>query len=215
MSKTLTYYRTYAIRALIIICMITTLASWYLVSPPIDAVANELAIWNMNISTFTLFVGVVTILSRYVEGVRTRATNWPFMLYGIVLIVAWIIFGTITGIYANIYQVAFLSTKITLHISILGQLIFFMTSAAYRLFRIRTTRTLLYALCTVTIVLCNSPLLLGPLPIVDKISFWLLNNPSMSGSRALMLTGGIGGAVLGIRILLGLEKGALRATEEL
>jgi hypothetical protein len=60
----------------------------------------------------------------------------------------------------------------------------------------------------------NSPLLLGPFPIVDKISFWLLDNPSMAGSRALMLTGGIGGVVLGIRILLGLEKGALRATEE-
>jgi hypothetical protein len=194
--------------------MITTLASWYLVSPPLNAVANELQIWNMNIATFTLFVGVVTILSRYVEGVRERSENWPFMLYGIVLIVVWIIFGTITGIYADIYQVAFLSTKITLHIAILGQLIFFMTSAAYRLFRIRTPRTALYALFTVTIVLCNSPLLLGPFPIVDKISYWLLNNPSMAGSRALMLTGGIGGAVLGIRILLGLEKGALRATEE-
>lgn len=215
MSKTLTYYRTYVIRATIIICMIATLASWYLVYPPIDAIANELSIWNMNIATFTLFVGVVTILSRYVKGIQERADNWVFMLYATVLIVVWIIFGTMTGIYADIYQTAFLSTKITLHIAILGQLIFFMTSAAYRLFRIRTTRTLLYALCTVTIVLCNSPLLLGPFPIVDKISFWLLNNPSMAGSRALMLTGGIGGVVLAIRILLGLEKGALRATEEL
>jgi hypothetical protein len=215
MSKTLTYYRTYLVRALIIICMVVTLASWYFVSPPIDAIANELSIWNMNISTFTLFVGLATILSRYVEGIRNRSENWLLMIYGTVLIVVWVIFGTITGIYADVYQIAFLSTKITLHIAILGQLIFFMTSAAYRLFRIRTFRTALYALCTLVLVLCNSPLLLGPFPIVDKISFWLMNNPSMAGSRALMLTGGIGGAVLGIRILLGLEKGALRATEEL
>jgi len=215
MSKTLTYYRTYLVRALIVICMLVTLASWYLVSPQIDAVANELQIWNMNIATFTLFVGLVTILSRYVNGVKNRSENWPFMLYATVLIFVWIIFGTITGIYADVYQVAFLSTKITLHIAILGQLIFYMTSAAYKLFRIRTFRTALYATCTIALVLLNSPLILGPFPIADKISFWLLNNPSMAGSRALMLTGGIGGAVLGIRILLGLEKGALRATEEL
>lgn len=214
MSATLTYYRTYLIRALIIICMISTLASWYFVSPQLDAVANELQIWNMNIATFTLFVGVITISSRYIQGVRERAENWPYMLYGMILIVVWIIFGLTTGIYSDIYQIAFLSTKITLHIAILGQLIFFMTSAGYRLFRIRTLRTAVFAICTVAIVLLNSPLLLGPFPIVDKISFWLLDNPSMAGSRALMLTGGIGGVVLGIRILLGLEKGALRATEE-
>ncbi len=214
MSATLTYFRTYLVRSLIVISMIAVLLSWYFVSPPIDSIANELQIWNMNIATFTLFVGVITIFSRYIRGVRDRIENWPYMLYGMILIIGWIIFGSSTGVYSDLYQKAFLSTKITLHIAILGQLIFFMTSAAYRLFRIRTFRTALFALSAITIVMLNSPVLLGPFPIVDKISFWLLDNPSMAGSRALMITGGIGGVVLGMRILLGLEKGALRMTEE-
>lgn len=214
MSATITYLRTYLVRLLIIVGLIATLASWYLVSPQVDAIANELNIWNMNIMTFTLFVGIFTIFSRYIRGVMDRSRYWPYMLYGMVLIVVWIIFGSYTGIYSDLYQTAFLSTKITLHIAILGQLIFFMTSAAYRLFRIRTLRTAVFAICSMTIVALNAPWLLGPFPVVDKISFWLLNNPSMAGARALMITGGIGGVVLGIRLLLGLEKGALRATEE-
>lgn len=214
MSATMTYVRTYLVRLLIIIGLVATLASYYFVSPQVDAVANELNIWNMNIMTFTLFVGIFTIFSRYIKSVMDRSKYWPYMLYGMVLIIVWIIFGTYTGIYSDIYQTAFLSTKITLHIAILGQLIFFMTSAAYRLFRIRTMRTAVFAICAMAIVACNAPWLLGPFPIVDKISFWLLNNPSMAGARALMITGGIGGVVLGIRLLLGLEKGALRATEE-
>lgn len=214
MSATLTYVRTYLVRALIIVGLISTLVSWYFVSPQVDAIANELNIWNMNIYTFTLFVGIITIFSRYIRGVQERNPQWPYMVYAMVLIVFWVIFGTYTGIYSDIYQTAFLSTKITLHIAILGQLIFFMTSAAYRLFRMRTLRTAFFAICAMSIVALNAPWLLGPFPVVDKISFWLLNNPSMAGSRALMLTGGIGGIVLGIRLLLGLEKGALRATEE-
>ncbi len=179
-----------------------------------DVVANELNIWNMNINTFTLFVGIITIFARYGTGVKNRDRYWPYQLYAMVLIIAWIIMGMYAGLYSDLYQKAFLSTKITLHIAILGQLVFFMVSAGYRVLRIRNFRTALYAACTLSMVVFNAPWLLGPFPIVDKISFWLLDNPSMAGGRALLLTGGIGGVVLGVRLLLGLERGAMRATEE-
>jgi len=214
MSATLTYVRTYLTRILIIVGMLSVLASWYLVSPQADAVANELQIWNMNITTFTLFVGLATIFARYFRSVMNRAQYWPYQLYAMILIVGWIIFGMSTGIYSDLYQTAFLSTKITLHVAILGQLVFFMISAAYRLFRMRTFRTALFALSAMVVAACNAPWLLAPFPQVDKIGYWLLNNPSMAGGRALLLTGGIGGVVLGVRLLLGLERGALRATGE-
>lgn len=214
MSQTLAYVKTYLARTLVAVGLLATLLSWYFVSPQVDAIANELNIWSMNIQTFTLFVGLITISSRYINSIRNRDELWPYRLYAIVLTVVWIIMGMRIGIYSDLYQTAFLSTKITLHIAILGQLVFFVTSAGYRVLRIRNFRTALYSLCFLAMVVLNAPWMLGPFPVVDKISFWLLDSPAMAGSRALLLTGGIGGVVLGVRLLLGLEKGALRATEE-
>lgn len=212
--STITYVRTYLTRILLVVGLLATLISWYFAIPQVDSIANELNIWNMNIETFTLFVGLLTISARYINSIRNRDELWPYRLYAIVLIVVWVIMGMQVGVYSNFYQTAFLSTKITLHIAILGQLVFFVTSAGYRVLRIRNFRTALYSLCFIVIVVMNAPWVLGPFPVADKISFWLLNNPAMAGGRALILTGGIGGVVLGVRLLLGLEKGALRATEE-
>ena len=213
MSSTVTYIRTYLSRILVIIGLLATLISWYFVSPEANAIANELTVWNMNIYTFTLFVGLITIFARYLNGVRTRAQYWPYQLYAMVLIIVWTAMGSVAGLYSDLYQTAYLSTKITLHIAILGQLVFFMVSAGYRVLRIRNFRTALFAACMVSIIVLNAPWLLGPFPAADKLSFWLLNNPAMAGQRALLLTGGVGGVILGIRLLLGLERGAMRATE--
>lgn len=213
MSSTVTYIRTYLARIILIVGFLSAVASWYFTSSQVAAVANEMTLWNMNIYNFTLFVGLITILSRYVEGIRKRAKNWPYMVYGIVLIIGWIIMGEYTGIYSDFYQNIYFSTKITLHIAILGQLVFFLVSAAYRVIRIRTPRTAVFGLSMISIVVLNAPWLMGVWPAANNVSFWLLNNPSMAGGRALLLTGGIGGVVLGLRLILGLEKGALRSTE--
>jgi hypothetical protein len=53
-----------------------------------------------------------------------------------------------------------------------------------------------------------------PFPTVGVIKEWLLNYPSMGGYRGLVFAGSIGAVILGIRILLGLEKGSLRITQE-
>jgi hypothetical protein len=213
MSSTITYVRNYLARFLLIVGLLAALASWYFVSPQVDAVANTMNLWNMNIYNFTLFVGLITIVIRYSDGIRKRVKNWPYMAYGLVLIVGWIIMGEYLGLYSDFYQSAYLSTKITLHIAILGQLVFFLVSASYRVVRIRTLRTAVFGLSMMAMVVLNAPWLLGVFPAADKISYWLLNNPSMAGGRALLLTGGIGGVILGIRLLLGLERGALKSTE--
>jgi len=213
MSALRTYIRSYMVRIIIIIGILSGLISFYFVSPEAVAVATELQTWNSAAAAWTLFVGIITVFARYVRSIMKRTQYWQYRAYGIVLMVVWVIMGAIVGLYSDLYQTAFYSTKITLHIAILGQLVFFFTSGVYRTFRMKTFRTAIYAFFAMLLIIGNAPWMLATFPQVDKLTYWLLENPSMSGERTLALTGGIGGAVLGIRILLGLEKGALRATE--
>jgi hypothetical protein len=213
MSATITYIRVNLTRILIIIACVSAITSFYFVSPQSDAIFKEMSLWSVNITTFTLFVGLIAIFSRYYNNIKRRGENWEFQIYSVVVIIVWVIMGLMYGMYSNFYQTAYLSTKLTLHIAILGQLIFFVVSATYRTFRMRTFRTAVIAISALLMIAFNAPWLSTPFPVVDRIGFWLMNNPQMAASRAMVITGGIGGVVLGIRILLGIERGALRATE--
>lgn len=213
MSATLTYIRTNLSRLLVIIGVLSALGSFYFTSPEVGAVFKEISLWNINILTFTLFVGLITLGRRYVTDIMNFRDDWPLKLYGMVLIVIWVIMGVYYGMYSDTYQVAYLSTKITLHIAILGQLIIFMVSGAYRSFRMKTMHTAVLTIGAIIILICNAPWLSTPFPVVDKITYWLLNNPQMAASRTMVICAGIGGVILGIRVLLGHEKGALRITE--
>lgn len=214
MGATLTYIRLNLSRLLVIIGALAALGTWYLSVPMVDSAFRELNNWQVNISSFTLFTGLITITMRYARSIQRRDSDtWYLEAYALVLIYIWIILGFSVGMYSDLYQTAYLSTKITLHIAILGQIIFFYTSGAYRTFRIRTLRTAALAISAVLIVVLNAPWVQNPFPAASNLAMWLLNNPQMAASRTVVITGGIGSIVLGLRVILGLEKGAQRITE--
>ncbi len=213
MGETLTYVRLNLARILLIVGAVSALATWYFSVPIVDTIFKELNTWRMNIELFTLFSGLITIYMRYIRGIRQKTDNWPFQAYAMVLIVVWIIMGQSVGMYSDTYQTAYLSTKITLHIAVLGQIIFFYVSGAYRTLRVRTLRTAVLGICAIGIVMLNAPWIQNPIPAASGIAYWVLNNPQMAGSRAVVITGGIGAVVTGIRVIMGLEKGTQRITE--
>jgi len=204
--------RTRITQIVIVVCLLSAAAGYYFSNPQLDAFNAELNLWNMDIVIFTLFIGLITVFFSYSKSVSARTSEWPFRLYALVLIAAWIVMGLYSGLYSDTYQTAYLSTKITLHIAILGQLIFFYLSAMYRTFRVKTLRTGILVIFALAMILLNSPIITSNWSPADAISYWLLNYPGMGGARAIVLVAGVGGIILAIRILMGLEKSALRAT---
>lgn len=213
-SDSFVYARRMLGRVLIIITCITTLVSWYFISPQADAIASELYNWNVNIGTFTLFVGLFSVYAHYIRTVRNRGRYWTYCLFSMILIPVWVIMGQTVGLFSDFYLTAYYSTKITLHVAIIGQLMFFMMSGAYRTFRVKNFRTALFAGSTLVIVICNASWMTSAIPAADTFKAWLLDYVSTGGYRPMVITGGLGAIVLGARILLGLERGALTATEE-
>jgi hypothetical protein len=213
-SRTIVYVRTYLTRIIIIVGALSVLVTWYFSAGPINSIRSNLQIWNVNIETFSLFVGLLTVYSGYLDNVRRRGNYWQFHVYSMVLIIVWIIFGTTVGAYSTTYQNIYIKVKGNITVAMLGQLGFYVMSGAYRTFRIRNFRTALFALCTTVIMAMNSPFVARIYPDIGLIIRWFLQNPSSAGARAVLITNGLGAIILGVRILLGVEKGALRMTEE-
>jgi len=90
---------------------------------------------------------------------------------------------------------------------------FFITSAAYRAFRVRTKEATVLLLCALFVML-------GRAPIGDAIwggwstfvSNWLMGVVNMAGYRGIQLGAAIGGFATALRIMLGLERAHIGGT---
>ena len=88
-------------------------------------------------------------------------------------------------------------------------LAFFVVSAAFRAFRARNTEESLLLVSAIFILIGMAPfgrLLSDSLP---DIANWIIEIPSNSGRRAIMMGAAIGGIATGLRIILGLERSHL------
>lgn len=215
MSRALIYVRTYLTRILVIVGALSIIFTWYLTPAiPVAVIATEMTDWNLNIAGFALFVGLLSVFSGYSISIRKRARFWQYYVYSIVLILVFIAWGIPTGVYTATYQHIFTTVRGDLSIAMLGTLGFFIMSGAYRAFRIRTLRTAIFAVSCATVGVMNIGYVLTTFPTIYDVVFWLLSNPAAGGARAILMTNGLGSIVLGIRIILGAEKGALRMTQE-
>lgn len=211
MSRSVFQVTGYLTRILVVVCILSVLISYFFVIPQMTAVSDELLRWQTNIGTFALFTGIITIALRFGRKVKNREEDWYFGLYTLIIIAIWVLFGTYFGAFSATYIKAYYSTKVALHAASIGLLIFFNLSAMYRVFRITRLRGAILPICAAILIAANSPWGQTLFPGISNVGMWLMDNLQMPGARSIVMVAAVGGIALGIRILLGLERGALRA----
>ena len=94
-------------------------------------------------------------------------------------------------------------------------LAFFIASAAFRAFRIRTTEAALLAVAALLVMLGRVPIgnqLSGWLPEplqLASIQDWIMNWPQTAAKRAILIGAALGVMATGLRVILGIERSYL------
>jgi hypothetical protein len=85
-------------------------------------------------------------------------------------------------------------------------LAFFIASAAFRAFRIRSTEALLLAIAAFILMIGRVPI--GNLihPMVPEVADWLMEVPQNAAKRGILIGAALGVMATGIRLILGIEK---------
>jgi hypothetical protein len=211
MSSTIEFIRTYLTRILIIVTVVTILLSYFALSTQAVDFATELRKQNTNIGTFALFTGLIVIIIRFGRNIVQKAEDWPFSIYALGVMALWIPLGIWVGISSDAYIKAYYSTKVALHAGAIALLIFFNLSAVYRVFRIKDFRGAILPIASALLVAANAPWAQSLFPGIGTVGSWVMDNLQMPGARTITLVSAIGGLALGVRILMGWERGALRA----
>jgi hypothetical protein len=155
----------------------------------------------------TMLVGGISMLKHHSAIIASRQEGkfYSGLAVGGVLfmIIAAAMFGTGTN---SPYQWAFNNLQAPMQATMFSLLAFFVASAAYRGFRIRSKPALVLALTAVIVLIGRSAfgdLISDRLP---ELAGWIFNNPSSAAKRGILIGVGLGSVATALRVILGIER---------
>jgi hypothetical protein len=172
---------------------------------------------------FGYVLGGANALRINLETVSKRQSGWLYKLVLVISLIVTVVLGAIEGegflnpgmkskwLYENIYS-PMSSTMFAL-------LAFFIASAAFRAFRIRTVEAGLLAAAALIVML-------GRVPLTNAMTMWLpegmrlqtaqewiLEFPQNAAKRAILIGAALGVMATGLRVILGIERSYLSGEE--
>jgi hypothetical protein len=184
--------------------------------------ASKVKEWGIIISAFAVVLGTGNIIRISMHKAK-RGEDRP---YKIVLLVClfvtmflglfygidekvretWMNGGMFAGAYNPFYWIYF-NIQLPLGATMFSLLVFYITSAAYRAFRMRSLEA---GILLVTAVI----VMLGQVPIasalgVDKVMAWIMVVPNVAAKRAIFMGAAMGIASMSLKIILGIERSYL------
>src|SRR5262245_43908646 len=168
---------------------------------------------------FGYVLGGANALRVNLEGIAKRQPDWPYKL----VLVATLLFtvavdlkegrhwqdnGTISMfLYTQVYS--------SMQATMFALLAFFIASAAFRAFRVRTLEAGLLAAAALIVMLGRVPIgdwMTGwlPEPIrLGAVQDWIMNVPQNAAKRAILMGAALGVMATGLRVILGIERSYL------
>lgn len=177
--------------------------------PGIDMVRAALVDWAIVIGTMALlFLGGLNVLAVHWNKIRHQEKGWGYSLF------LWLGFGVmlIAGISGGpdgeLTSQLFKHVQFPLQATIFSLLAFFMATAAYRAFRVRSLESFAFLLVAIVVLLGQIPgwgleTLSEMLPWARE---WILSVMSLGGARGILLGVALGTIVVSIRLLLGIDR---------
>jgi hypothetical protein len=194
------------------------IATYFLAEGTPEREATSLLTASVDILVATAgIIGLVVLIRHHGLNISRRGRFWKYSIITIVGVVLYLI----VGLYAvathgqhlmlaqEFFSWVYNELYVHMDMTIFSLLAFFIASAAYRAFRLRSVEASI-------LLIVGSLMLLGKAPLggalwegFPTIATWLMEVPNMAGQRAILIGVAIGAISLAIRQLLGVERGYL------
>lgn len=164
-------------------------------------------------------LGGANVLRVNLVAIARRQPGWVYKLILVLSLLATVVIGAIEGrdfldpgrrsrwIYDTIYS--------PMSATMFALLAFFIASAAFRAFRVRTLEALWLAAAALIVMIGRVPIgdaLTGFLPHwmqLSTIQEWIMEVPQNAAKRAILMGAALGVMATGLRVILGIERSYL------
>lgn len=186
------------------------LLGFFIREPGVRGVYDDIQQYVIVVVAFTYVLGVANLLRTNVEQLRRRSPDWPYKIVLLVGLFATMGVGFSEGLhylddgsgFSWIYDTFYSSMSATMF----ALLAFFIASAAFRAFRVRTTEALLLAIAAFILMLGRVPIGAAIHPWIPAAADWLMEIPQNAAKRGILMGAALGVIATGLRVIFGIEK---------
>jgi hypothetical protein len=183
------------------------MAQYFVKTEATSAAYTTLLDYYQIIFAVSMIVGGIGLLKQHSLKVQRSSQQRGYSLITIAaisfMVIAAVIFGTGA---TSPYQWAFNNLQAPMQATTFSLLAFFVASAAYRGFRVKSAPAFILALAAVIVLVGKSgfgEMISQQLPVVAG---WVINNPSTAAKRGVLIGVGIGSVATALRVILGIER---------
>ena len=184
---------------------------FYTTVPAIRGTFTVLKNWGIVVTAFALGVGAVNLFKVHGKRIAERGELWPLSGWLLFILIVFVVVGLSTGKFDASWQYKWIYNAIMLPLgaTMYSSLCFYMAIGAYKALRIRNIDSLFLFLTAIFVVLGNTPMFPAAFPGFFYAREWIFKTIISGAYRGIRIGVGIGAVVLGIRTILGLERGYL------
>ncbi len=202
---------------------------------PFAILEETLTNWFMIISSFAILLGQSSLIQANVTRVARRSENWPYYLAGLISFALMVTFGllwgmentpgllgqgegVVAGLGLKPFDYVFQHAYMPLSSTMFALLAFYIASAAYRAFIIRTFESNLLMITAVIVMLGRTSfatVLTSWIPDgwsflrLPELTDFIMQYPNSAAQRAILISASLGIVGSSLRIILGIERSYL------
>jgi len=190
--------------------------SLFVPHPLIAKGSSALQNWLIIVSGFAVVLGVGNIIRVNGHKISRREEDWGFKVILLISLFTMFLTGLIGGVGEKTpFDWLYMNMEFPMEATMFSLLAFFIASAAYRAFRMRSVEAGLLLVAAVIVMLGRVSLgeiatsaLPKPLqlPIITE---WIMGFPNMAAKRGIMIGAAMGAMAMSLRIILGIERSYL------
>ena len=162
-----------------------------------------------NVAIVGMLVGIVNVLRVNYKKIKYNNDRW-YSVYQMAVIFLMILFASLRGISPGTpFDAMFTYGFIPLDATVFSLLAFYVASASYRSFRIKSVESAFLLVAAIIIMLSKMPLAESIWDKIPVIGEWIMDGPTSAGKRAILFGAFLGALTMMIRIAFGLERAHL------
>jgi len=191
---------------------IFVLIGFFVPHPAIRNIYDDIQGWVIIVVAFTYVLGMANLFRINVDQIQRGAKDWPYKLALVLSMVATMIVGFFFSrgshylddgtAFSWIYLTFYSSMSATMF----SLLAFFIASAAFRAFRVRSVEALLLAIAALILIIGRVPIGNMISPHVPQVADWLMEIPQNAAKRGILMGAALGVIATGFRVILGIER---------
>jgi hypothetical protein len=185
-------------------------------------VAQSFRDWAIIVIAFSFTLGTANVIRINAQKISRRDRDWQYsigLLAGLfVMTFLGLAFGVAdTGGAGGVFNNMFLYMYTPMQATMFSLLAFYIASAAFRSFRVRSLEATLLAVTAVLVMIGRVPignaiseiLQLPPSLSLGSIQAWIMDYPNLAAKRAILIGAALGSIATGLKIVLGIERNYL------